>query len=70
MKRTCWDRIESKNSSVNVTVHINVGPSGQVSSATATGNDPVVAHCLEEEVRNWRFPGGGVAEIPFHFIRQ
>ena len=70
VKRTCWDRISTQTSSVNVVVHVNVGGTGQVSSASATGNDPVVAHCLEEEVRLWRFPGGGVAEIPFHFIRQ
>jgi hypothetical protein len=70
VKRTCWERVQSQSSSVNVTVHIVVGSSGQVSSATATGNDPVVGHCIEGEVRRWTFPGSGTIDIPFHFLRQ
>jgi len=70
VKRTCWERIQTSSSSVNVTVHIVVGSTGQVSSATATGNDPVVGHCIEGEVRRWSFPGSGAIDIPFHFLRQ
>jgi predicted Zn finger-like uncharacterized protein len=70
VKRTCWERVQSTSSSVNVTVHIVVGGSGQVTSATATGNDPVVGHCIEGEVRRWSFPGSGSIDIPFHFLRQ
>jgi len=70
VKRTCWERIQTQSSSVNVTVHIVVAPSGQVSSATATGNDPVVGHCIEGEVKRWSFPGSGTIDIPFHFLRQ
>jgi predicted Zn finger-like uncharacterized protein len=70
VKRTCWERVQTQSSSVNVTVHIVAGGSGQVTSATATGNDPVVAHCIETEVRRWTFPGSGAIDIPFHFLRQ
>jgi hypothetical protein len=51
-------------------VQIVVGPGGQVTSATATGNDGVVGHCIEGEVRRWTFPGSGTVNIPFHFLRQ
>jgi hypothetical protein len=70
VKRTCWERVQTQTSSVNLTVHIVVGASGQVSNATATGNDPVVGHCIEGEVRRWTFPGSGTIDIPFHFLRQ
>jgi hypothetical protein len=70
VKRTCWERMQTQSSSVNVTVHIVAGSSGQVTSATATGNDPMVAHCIEGEVRRWTFPGSGAIDIPFHFLRQ
>ncbi len=70
LKRTCWDRVTTQSPTVNESVHIVVGPSGQVSSATATGNDPVVGHCIEGEVKRWSFPGSGEINIPFHFLRQ
>jgi predicted Zn finger-like uncharacterized protein len=70
LKRTCWDRVQTQSSTVNETVHIVVGASGQVSSASASGNDPVVGHCIEGEVRRWSFPGSGEINIPFHFLRQ
>jgi predicted Zn finger-like uncharacterized protein len=70
VKRNCWERIQTQSSSVNEMVAIVVGPSGQVSSATATGNDGVVGHCIEGEVKRWSFPGSGTINIPFHFLRQ
>jgi len=72
IKRSCWDRADPQQTaaSVSVTVNVTVTSSGQVSSASATGNDPGVAHCVEEEVKGWHFPGGGVVGIPFHFFRQ
>jgi len=70
VRRTCWDRSASTTSSVNVTVHIVIAGSGQVTQASASGNDPVVGHCLEEEIKRWRWPGGGEVNVPFHFLRQ
>jgi hypothetical protein len=70
LKRTCWDRVSTQSPTVNEMLHVVVGSSGQVSSVTATGNDPVVGHCIEGEVRRWSFPGSGEINIPFHFLRQ
>ncbi len=70
IRRTCWDRSTSTTPSVKVVVHIEVNGSGQVTQASANGNDPVVARCLENEIRLWRWPGGGEVNVPFSFIRQ
>jgi predicted Zn finger-like uncharacterized protein len=70
LKRTCWERSGTQTPSVNEKVHIVVSPGGGVQSATASGNDPIVGHCLEEEIKRWHWPGGGEVEVPFHFVRQ
>jgi hypothetical protein len=73
VRRTCWDRGNSEKSSVNVKVTVNVNGDGSVSNATATGDDPAVAHCIENSVKGWRFPstgGSSTVQIPFHFVRQ
>lgn len=73
VKRTCWERSGSQLSAVNVTAHLTIGPTGTVSSAEVDGNDPVVAKCIENQVKTWQFPATGStsqANIPFHFLRQ
>jgi predicted Zn finger-like uncharacterized protein len=72
VKRTCWERSSGTTPSANVSVQISVSPTGAVQSAQATGNDPVVTHCIENEVRGWKFPMGSSVPIviPFHFVRQ
>jgi hypothetical protein len=70
VKRECWDHSSSTTASVNVTVDIVINNAGQVTSATATGNDPVVSHCLEEAIKRWKWPGAGEVKVPFHFLRQ
>ena len=74
VKRTCWEKIgDGKAGSVNVNVTANVAGNGNVSSATATGNDPVIAKCIEGAVRTWTFPATGgttTVNIPFTFVRQ
>ena len=74
VKRTCWEKIgDGKAGSVNVNVTANVAGNGNVSSATATGNDPVIAKCIEGAVRTWQFPPTGgttTVNIPFKFVRQ
>lgn len=74
VKRTCWERGGSdQKSSANVNVSVNVAPNGSVSSASATGDDPVVAKCIENQVKTWSFPAPGsqtTINIPFHFVRQ
>jgi hypothetical protein len=70
LRRTCWDRVQTAALTVNESVHIVVGPGGQVTNASATGNEPTVGHCIENEVRRWSFPGSGEINIPFHFLRQ
>jgi len=73
VKRTCWERGGGTEANVNVTVKLVIGSSGGVSSASATGNDPVVTKCIENQTRSWQFPpsnGSTNVDIPFHFLRQ
>ena len=74
VKRTCWERGGGdQKSSANINVSITVAPNGSVSGATASGDDPVIAKCIEGQVRGWSFPAPGstsTVNIPFHFVRQ
>jgi predicted Zn finger-like uncharacterized protein len=73
VKRTCWERGGDQKSSVNVTVTANVAPNGSVSSTSSSGDDPVVAKCIESQVKSWSFPAPGsptTINIPFKFVRQ
>lgn len=74
VKRTCWERGGAdQKSSVNVTVSATVSPDGSVSGASSSGDDPVVAKCIESQVRGWRFSAPGsttTVNIPFKFVRQ
>jgi len=74
VKRTCWERGGAdQKSSVNVMVSATVAPDGSVSGTSSSGDDPVVAKCIEGQVRSWRFNAPGsttTVNIPFKFVRQ
>jgi predicted Zn finger-like uncharacterized protein len=73
VKRTCWERGGSAESTAIVDVTVTVAPNGNVSGAQASGNDPVVAKCIENQVRNWHFSPPGettTIKIPFKFLKQ
>jgi predicted Zn finger-like uncharacterized protein len=71
--RVCWDRNPTAKSVVNVNVALTVGPDGSAQNVTATGDEPSVTKCIENDVRGWHFPATGSAQkiaIPFKFVRQ
>src|SRR5207244_6205 len=73
VKRACWERINTQTAAVNVTAHVQVGPTGSVQGVDTDGNDPMVAKCIENSIRGWQFPPTGsssTVNIPFHFLRQ
>jgi outer membrane biosynthesis protein TonB len=74
VKRTCWERGGAdQKASVNVTVSATVAPDGSVSGTSSNGDDPVVAKCIESQVKTWRFAAPGsttTVNIPFKFVRQ
>ena len=74
VKRTCWERGGAdQKSSVNVTISATVAPNGSVSSTSSSGDDPVVAKCIEQQVKAWHFNAPGsttTVNIPFKFVRQ
>jgi membrane protein involved in colicin uptake len=75
VKRSCWERNSGpdQKSSVNVTVNATVAPNGSVSSTSSSGDDPIVAKCIESQVKTWTFPAPGESKqiaLPFKFVRQ
>ena len=75
VKRSCWERVSGpdQKSSVNVTINATVAPNGTVSSTSSSGDDPMVAKCIENQVRTWTFPAPGETKhiaLPFKFVRQ
>jgi hypothetical protein len=76
IKRSCWDRTTAEDDrprAANVTLRLTVGSDGHVTAATATGNDPVVARCIEGDSRSWLFPAAPApttVNIPFKFVRE
>jgi hypothetical protein len=71
VRRTCWERGSSGVNNAQINVNVKINGTGHVTSAIATGNDPVTGKCLENEIQRWQFPGGpGEVNIPFKFVRQ
>jgi predicted Zn finger-like uncharacterized protein len=73
IQRTCWERNASTKIAVNVSVTATIAPDGTTQGATATGDDPAVAKCIENDVRGWHFPAMGCSQkiaVPFKFVRQ
>jgi hypothetical protein len=73
VKRTCLERSSGGASSTKVTATLTIAPSGAVQNVTSTGDDPVMAKCIESQLRSWSFPAPGETQqvqIPFVFVRQ
>lgn len=73
VKRTCLDRSAGTSSSTKVTATITIAPNGSVQNVSTAGDEPVVAKCIEQQLRGWSFPAPGetkVVQIPFVFVRQ
>ncbi|MEO6574710.1 MAG: AgmX/PglI C-terminal domain-containing protein, partial [Polyangiaceae bacterium] len=73
VKRTCLERSSSAASTTKVNAAITIAPNGSVQNVTTTGDDPVVAKCIEQQLRGWSFPAPGevsTVQIPFVFVRQ
>ena len=54
-------------------ISAQVGPAGNVVGTSSSGDDPVVAKCIENQVKSWTFPAPGsttTINIPFKFVRQ
>jgi hypothetical protein len=73
VRRSCWERSQVTKPSVNVNVMLTIGADGSSQGVTASGDDPSVAKCIENDVRGWHFPAMGCAQktsIPFKFLLQ
>ncbi|HXX66790.1 MAG TPA: GYF domain-containing protein [Polyangiaceae bacterium] len=73
VRRTCWDRNQNTKPTVGVSVSMTIANDGSAQGVVASGDDPAVAKCIENDVRAWHFPPMGCSQkvnIPFKFVRQ
>lgn len=73
VKRTCLDRSSGGAASTKVTATVTIAPNGSVQNVSTAGDDPVIAKCIEQQLRGWSFPAPGETkqvQIPFVFVRQ
>lgn len=73
VRRTCWDRNQNTKPTVSISVSMTIGNDGSAQGVAASGDDPAVAKCIENDVRTWRFQPMGCSQkvsIPFKFVRQ
>ena len=73
LSRMCWERNPSAKAVVNVNVMLTIAGDGSAQNVTASGDEPSVAKCIENDIRGWRFPAMGGSQktsIPFKFVRQ
>jgi hypothetical protein len=67
----CWRH--SRLQQANVCVRFTIGPDGTVHPGDLSSDAPVVAACVGDEIRGWRFPAHGCPQktmAPFHFAHQ
>ena len=73
VRRSCWERSQATKPSVNINVMLTVAADGSAQGVSASGDDPSVAKCIENDVRSWHFPAMGCTQrtsIPFKFLLQ
>jgi predicted Zn finger-like uncharacterized protein len=73
VNRSCWERNPSQKPAVNVGVTLTIGADGSAQGVSASGDEPSVAKCIENDVRNWRFPAMGCSQktsFSFKLVRQ
>ena len=73
LRRACWERSTAAKMTANVTVSLTIGADGSAQGVSASGDEPSVANCIANDVKNWHFPAMGCSQrtaIPFHFVRQ
>lgn len=73
IRRACWERNPTSKPTVSVSVALTVGSDGSAQGVSATGDEPSVAKCIENDVRGWHFPAMGCAQktaFSFKFVKQ
>jgi predicted Zn finger-like uncharacterized protein len=73
IKRACWERSPSTKPAVNISISLTVGGDGSAQGVSASGDDASIAMCVQNDVRNWRFPAMGNSQataFSLHFVRQ
>jgi predicted Zn finger-like uncharacterized protein len=73
IRRACWERSATLKATVNISISMTIGSDGSAQSVVASGDDPAIAKCIENDVRGWHFPSMGCSQktgFSFKFVRQ
>jgi hypothetical protein len=73
IRRACWERNPTVKPTVSVSVALTVGADGSAQGVSATGDEPSVAKCIENDVRGWHFPAMGCSQkttFSLKFVKQ
>ncbi len=73
LKRSCWERSPSTKPAVNISISLTVGGDGSAQGVSASGDDPSIAMCVQNDVKGWKFPAMGNSQataFSLHFVRQ
>ena len=73
IRRACWERSATLKATVNISISMTIGSDGSAQNVVATGDDPAIAKCIENDVRGWHFPSMGCSQktgFSFKFVRQ
>jgi predicted Zn finger-like uncharacterized protein len=73
IRRACWERNPTVKPTVSVNVALTVGADGSAQGVSASGDEPSVAKCIENDVRGWHFPAMGCSQktaFSLKFVKQ
>ena len=81
IKRKCWQaaldaKTKENVNSAKVTANLTIGPSGDVTSVSASGGEaafPTLSGCIASRIKSWKFPPSGGStpvSVPFVFAGQ
>ena len=73
IRRTCWERNQTEKPAASVAVALTIAPDGSPQGVSVTGDDPMVARCIEGDLHSWHFPAMGCSQktaFSLKFVRQ
>ena len=73
VRRQCWEKRDVVKPTISVSVLLTVDPEGGPQGVSTSGDDLLVAQCIEDQVRGWHFPAVGCTQkvgFAFKFVHS
>jgi hypothetical protein len=72
IRSMCWVHLWSRRPTVKVVVRLTILPDGSTQDVSASSDEPLVAKCVQDDVRRWEFPAQGCRQkvaFSYNFVR-